>query len=96
MSAQPRTSDELADMITTWLNVTGVKVGVEPDPVDGWDPVIVAARPPIGTSSLPTKSPASCDWSTTCTADFAASHDARGARTASLRGNVCLKAQDNC
>jgi hypothetical protein len=44
MSAQPRTSDELADMITTWLNVTGVKVGVEPDPVDGWHPVIVAAR----------------------------------------------------
>jgi hypothetical protein len=31
-------------MITTWLNVTGVKVGVEPDPVDGWHPVIVAAR----------------------------------------------------
>jgi hypothetical protein len=30
MSAQPKTSDELADMITTWLNVTGVKVGVEP------------------------------------------------------------------
>jgi hypothetical protein len=31
-------------MITTWLNVTGVKVGVEPDPVEGWHPVIVAAR----------------------------------------------------
>jgi hypothetical protein len=31
-------------MIATWLNVTGVEVAVQPDPVDGWHPVIVAAR----------------------------------------------------
>jgi hypothetical protein len=44
MSVQPKTSDELADMLTSLLNITGVKVGVEPDQIDGWHPVIVAAR----------------------------------------------------
>ena len=44
MNPQQKTSEELADMIATWLNVTGVKVAVQPDPVDGWHPVIVAGR----------------------------------------------------
>jgi hypothetical protein len=66
MSAPPRTSDELAEMITSWLNVTGVKVGVEPDPVEGWHPVLSPHdRPLIGISSSRMKSPANCDWSMT-------------------------------
>ena len=44
MNPRQKTSEELADMIATWLNVTGVKVAVQPDPVDRWHPVIVAAR----------------------------------------------------
>jgi hypothetical protein len=31
-------------MIATWLSVSGVQMSVQPDPVDGWHPVIVAAR----------------------------------------------------
>jgi hypothetical protein len=44
MNVQQKTSTELAGMIATWLNVSGVQVAVHPDPVDGWRPVIVAAR----------------------------------------------------
>jgi hypothetical protein len=43
-----------------------VKVGVEPDPVEGWHPVLSPHdRPLIGISSSRMKSPANCDWSMT-------------------------------
>jgi hypothetical protein len=30
-------------MIATWLNVTGVRVAVHPDPIDGWHPKVIGA-----------------------------------------------------
>jgi hypothetical protein len=49
-------------MIATWLNVA--QVAVQPDPVDGWHPVIVAARSSADKyQQRLTKSRASCDRS---------------------------------
>jgi len=65
MNPRQKTSEELADMIATWLNVIGVEVALQPDPVDGWHPVIVAARSSVDKyQHLAEESPASCDWST--------------------------------
>ena len=38
-----KTSDELAEMIAAWLNVSGVRVTVHSDPVDGWHPMSIRA-----------------------------------------------------
>jgi hypothetical protein len=38
-----KTSDELAEMIAAWLNVSGVRVAVHSDPVDGWHPTVIGA-----------------------------------------------------
>jgi hypothetical protein len=53
-----------ATAVCRWLNVA--QVAVQPDPVDGWQPVIVAARSSGDKyQQLLTKSRASRDWSTT-------------------------------
>jgi hypothetical protein len=40
---RPKTSAELAEMIATWLNVAGLDVAVQPDPVRGWHPIVISS-----------------------------------------------------
>ena len=42
-----KTSDELAE-IAAWLNVSGVRVAVHSDPVDGWHPMVIGAPAAAG------------------------------------------------
>jgi hypothetical protein len=43
MDKQRKSAAELADMVTKMIGVGGLKVVVDPDPVDGWRPTIVKA-----------------------------------------------------
>ncbi len=41
-----KTSAELAKMIATWLNVAGLDVAVQTDPVHGWHPIVIGPPAP--------------------------------------------------
>jgi hypothetical protein len=44
MQKEKKTSQELADMIRTEINVAGTFIQVHPDKVYGWHPTVVAAQ----------------------------------------------------
>jgi hypothetical protein len=61
-----KTSDELAEMIAAWLNVSGVRVAVHSDPVYGWHAMSSARRPQrTSINRSLTRSPSICAGPTT-------------------------------